>query len=193
MRLMAESDNGQYQCFLLEEGEMDAAITVISLDRENFDDLSPERQQEVWDIASSTLQGSAYEMFALVDTHNDRLVGKGMIDFVIEDIPEITGSYVLPEERGQRLVDILYEARMLSLREQGYGEVMGRISLDNHASYKAATRNGFEVFEPDTGVAPIGNEPRLVKRALEPLKPNNIINVQFNPDNAADGLDHAAI
>ena len=193
MRLMAESDNGQYQCFLLEEGEMDAAITVISLDREDYEGLSPQRHQEVWDIAGNTLQGSGDELFALVDTHNDRLVGKGMIDFVIEDIPEITGSYVLPEERGQRLVDILYEARMLSLREQGYGEVMGRISLDNHASYKAATRNGFEVFEPDLGIAPPPNEPRFLKRALPPLEPRNIVQVKIDPDSPADGLHNAAV
>jgi RimJ/RimL family protein N-acetyltransferase len=190
---MAESENGQYQCFLLEEGEIDAAITVISLDREDFDDLSPERQQDVWNAAHYTLSGDAYEMFALVDTHNDRLVGKGMIDFKIEDIPEITGSFVLPEERGQRLVDILYQARMLSLREQGYEEVMGRISLDNHASFKAATRNGFEVFDRDLGVEPPPNEPRFVKRALNPIVPANVTRVQFGPDSAADGLDHVAV
>lgn len=189
MRLMAERDNGRYQCFLLEEGEIDAAITVISLDREDFEDLSPERQQEVWDIAENTLRSDTYELYALVDTQEDRLVGKAMIEYMDENMPEITALHVVPDQRGKKLINIPYEGCLLSLREQGYREAMVRISPGNTASLKAAGRNGFESFTPDTGVDPDLCDHRFFKRAVSPVAPR----ANMKPDTSTDGLDHAAI
>ena len=186
---MAEQDQGRYQCLLLEEGEIDAAITVICMDRTEYEEMSPERQHEVWNIAENTLRSPTYELYALVDTQEDRLVGKAMIEYMDEDLPEITGLHVAPDQRGKRLINIAYEGCLLSLREQGFQEAMVRISPKNEASLKAASRNGFEAFTRDTGVDPdLGNH-RFLKRAVDPLAPDMRFGANYGADNAADGFD----
>lgn len=192
MRLMAQRDNERYQCFLLEEGEIDAAITVICLDRENYEDMSPERQHEVWNVAERTLNSPTYELYALVDMQEDRLVGKAMIEYMNEDMPEITALHVAPDQRGKRLIDIPYEGCLLSLREQGYREAMVRISPGNSASLKAASRNGFVTFTPDNDFYPDLADHRFLKRAVDPLMPKMRFGVDNGTDRPAEDFDHRA-
>lgn len=55
-----------------------------------------------------------------------------------------TGSYVKKAHRGNRLVDLLYEARMKYLQTRGIGYAQSDIEDENGPSRKAAERNGFE-------------------------------------------------
>lgn len=193
MRLMAEQENGRYQCFLLEEEEIDAAITVVGVDREAFDTLSPERQQEVFDFAHVILQNPEFELFALVDTQEDKLVGRGMIDYKSEELPEITALHIIPEARGERLVNILYDACALSMQEQNVPQAMVRITSGNDASFRAAMRNGFEQFTPDTGVDPDLAIYRFLKRDLAAPAPKTHLTEDIDENSTLDRLDHAGL
>ncbi|MBI1273354.1 MAG: GNAT family N-acetyltransferase [Alphaproteobacteria bacterium] len=111
------------------------------LQGKNLDD------EQTWkDLFQQTIgrQSPPFVMFGLWD--GDKLVGQSSIDFTVDNDGRVTallaGSEIAPQYRGHGLVDKFYQARMKYL-EDFNGDIITTIKSDNHASIKAAERNGF--------------------------------------------------
>lgn len=148
-------DHGRYQCLLLESEDMDDSVGAeLAFGGHFLDfpyDISAGTKNSVEDILRAKIDAADEAHFVLWDKEQLEVVGRAKIenlDLEKEDRPEISQSYIKMDRRGEGLIDWLYEGRLRFLSEEGFEHVKCKIEKINTASFKAAIRNGFSLYDP---------------------------------------------
>lgn len=149
--------NEQFQCVALGAGDLEAFREALSHSYSNdnsaMSDFVRARGKERLEnpndpFIRNWLLNPDYKIFVLYEnaTANTRkFVGTAALRYMPEiGSGELCNAYIAPEYRGQKLIDIFYEARENDLMLKGkFTTAQTRISADNTASQNAALRNGF--------------------------------------------------
>ncbi len=151
-------DHGRYQCLLLEAEDLDDPVGAELALEGHFLDfpyaISEGTKTSVMGVLRGKLGRDDEAHFVLWDKEQSAIVGRAQIEDLgleKEDRPEISQSYIAMDRRGERLIDWLYKGRLQFLSEHGYEHVKAKIDQLNTASMKAATRNGFNLYQPANG------------------------------------------
>jgi len=165
------AEKGEYSCCQLEEQDWDAYLLFAENSYEESG-ITPEERTLGDMVKSFRTSFFAHIPFGLF--HGINIIGHAHVILPSTDskfsVPQINGSYILEPYRGEKLGDLLHEARLEYIHKHtSYDTVQTEIWKKNGTSISVAKRNGFEITEqPATN----GGDYFVLQRSIDRQTPN---------------------